>query len=147
MIYLGLYNYLSVQSLENGADIWSLKMRSICFAILSTAALASTRYTTNDANDTSNVCGTTLLYNCTQANAWAVGPTNGDIRAVAETFTPAATGVVGQVDVPVAAISGTGALTVTPEPSSVIFAAMHCLFPDPRAAAALSPSVSQSGYA
>lgn len=75
---------------------------------MATAASATLLYTTNDANDNDS-CGSPLAYSCNNANP--IGPAEG-FTGMAESFSPALTSPLGQIEVPVDAISGTGNLVV-----------------------------------
>jgi hypothetical protein len=91
-----------------------MKMRIIhltCVFWMVTAASATVLYTTNDANDSEfgTPCGSPLTYNCINANA--IGPAE-SFTAVSESFSPAVTALLGQIEVPVDAISGVGNLVV-----------------------------------
>ena len=78
---------------------------------MATAASATLLYSTNDANDNEfgTPCGSPLTYSCLNANP--IGPAEG-FTAMSESFSPAVTALLGQIEVPVDAISGTGNLVV-----------------------------------
>lgn len=78
---------------------------------MATAVSATVLYSTNDANDSEfgTPCGSPLTYNCNNANP--IGPAE-SFTAISESFSPAVTALLGQIEVPVNAISGIGNLVV-----------------------------------